>query len=446
MTEIAEIRKEVRHMMAMGDKITQDLEALEQQSMKDQGKEMDGIPFSEAESRGGAYPLKGHLLAEETEAVRSSYVKALALGAILLRPYGNDFGSGLAALERVRKSLEISEDLKSVYVEAVKAIPADFHSAVESIRSGRGKDAFLIDSLVLTKEMKASGDRTAEMLSHLYGLIGYGERAISEALEALDLIYEGNRMAFTEAQRNWTDFHGEAAACYLDLADDLNLSGHPMETESYAIWPEYYEGNKGDMKYASRILLEINVDEGSLVKKGNVLFTLYGLDEKYKDKKGVADYLSSWGRLSGFSIKYAEMPSWVYLMHYDPDVDVSDRYKRWFCDKVDAMKESGVVLKVRALSNGTVHWNPCIAKEPFACITELDYRVGETHMFSSDEWTDGEVLVRNDAHYNAIYQLKNRDTVANPPSPVSPGDIFASGPSLTPQALRNMAICTVTRQ
>lgn len=442
MTEIAEIRKEVRHMMAMGDKITQDLEALEQQSMKDQGKEMDGIPFSEAESRGGAYPLKGHLLAEETEAVRSSYVKALALGAILLRPYGNDFGSGLAALERVRKSLEISEDLKSVYVEAVKAIPADFHSAVESIRSGRGKDAFLIDSLVLTKEMKASGDRTAEMLSHLYGLIGYGERAISEALEALDLIYEGNRMAFIEEQKNWTDFHGEAAACYLDMADDLNLDGYRKETPCYAIWPEYYAGSQGEQKYAAKVLLKVHAEEGSIVKKGNLLFTLYALDERYKDKEGMEDFFGGW--LSGFTIRYSKMPSWLYLVHYDPSA--SDRYKRWFCDKIDAMKEGSVAVEVRAPSDGVIHWSPCIMQEPFACITELDYRVGEKHTFSADEWTEGEVLVGKDAHYHAIYQLKHNNTVANPPSPVSPGDIFVSGPSLTPQALRDMALCKVVRE
>ncbi len=434
MTQIEQLKKDLDCMLSLGDDISRKLENIGEKEKKDRRKNLDGLSFPEIVSRGSAYRLKGHQMAMAKEAEKILYIRSLAFVTVLLRPYSEDWPAGLAALERIRQALDISGNLQEFLADAYRMNQSDILSGLDHIRSGAGYEAFLLDSLVLSKEMKASAQPALESLSRLYALLGYGERTLAEALEALGFVYEGNRMAFMLAQSAWIPFSGEAASCYLDLADNLNLDGFQSEREHYAIWPER-------SKYVPRFLLEIHATEGSQVKKDDVLFTLYGLGEKYKNAQKVDDFLGG-GNLYGFTIKYAESPSWIYLMQYNPSI--GDRYKSWFCSRIDNMKEGAVSVSVKALSDGILHWNPCLSQEPFACISNLSYRAGESHIFSADEWTDGEVLVK-DKHYHAIYWSKHCGS-EEPNPPVTDGDIFASGISLTPEALRQMPLCVVARQ
>lgn len=436
MTQISEIRRDVERMMAMGSDIDKKLTALEERRQEECNDGLEGLPFLEIEARGNAYPLTGHLMAAEKEKDKISYVKALVFTILLLRPYAKDLVSGFTALERIRCSLGLTEDLKLVLAEGVSWNKVDILPALIHIRDGRGKDAFLLDSLILASEMKSFCDPAFKQLSYLHALMGYGERTVEEALEAVETIYAGDRREFLQAENNWHSFHGDAAACYLDLAGDLNRNGALEVRTYYAFWPE--AGVQGPKEYTPCVMLIVNATEGKAVHKGDPLFTIYGGNEKYSEwgSGRSQDFLKE---LSGFTIKYSDTSQWIYLMHPSEKkngISNSNRYEH-ICDALESIKIKGSAVKVKADADGIVHWEECIAADPFDTIKKVDYQVGDDGgIFGDPHWTDGEVLVPADIHFHAKY--KGAAHV-----PVTAGDVFLSSDTLKPETMRRMPLCKV---
>ena len=111
--------------------------------------------------------------------------------------------------------------------------------------------------------------------------------------------------------------------------------------------------------------------------------------------------------------------------------------KRKICDALESIKIKGSAVKVKADADGIVHWEECIAADPFDTIKKVDYQVGDDGgIFGDPHWTDGEVLVPADIHFHAKY--KGAAHV-----PVTAGDVFLSSDTLKPETMRRMPLCKV---
>lgn len=426
------------------DNLSQWQERQFQSAQSNQGKNQ-ATQFAGAERTGSAYPLEGHVMGQVDPKGKEAYVSLLLFTWSLLQPEAKAADDGLVTVARIRESLHVDTPLYHLFCHMKETAGTELEMWFQKVDQSGGKSAYLLDTLVLCQEMKAENDSAYGKLSQLYLLMGCKEGMQREAIEAVSLIYKRNRCQYVLCEKHeWKFFEGSAGESYLDLVGDLNLPGQVDFTRCYALWPVRSAETKNVPKYSPKVMLKIEEPEGAKVKKGQTLFTLYGvsnnLERGFLDKLNTIEYSGSsdWGYV--FVKRYLEWSSWY---------ENKDKHAAQIKDEQERLKESLLneykVISVKADVGGFLHWCSCLQRSPFWCIKDIQYYNCKNALYWGGPNTDYEELDKilsiglNDTWQESV-RKEGRD-----PLKLRTGDIFVSSDSLTPTTIKNMPICVVEK-
>lgn len=220
---------------------------------------------------------------------------------------------------------------------------------------------------------------------------------------------------------------------------DLNTQGKADLTRYYALWPVRLLEVKNIPKYPPKVMLKIEAPEGAKVKKGQTLFSLYGVSDNLK--RGFLNELNK--------IEYSSSSDWGYVF-----VKRNLKFSGWYNDKdedaaqikaeqerlEERLLKGYEVISVKAEVDGFLHWSSCVRRSPFWCIKEIDYNYDDIGLYwgkiAGEELN--EILTIGSDGWQEFVRKKGRD-----PLQLRSGDIFVSSDSLTPTTIKNMPICVV---
>lgn len=449
MSKLQDIEKELQqmgdHFQRLQDSVAQ--LAQEQAQMKEaQAGENTEAIFTSAERKGAAYPLEGHVMGQIDPKAKEAYVSLLLFTWSLLQPEAKAADDGLVTVARIRESLHVDIPLYNLFCHMKETSSSDLETWFQKVDQSGGKSAYLLDTLVLCQEMKAENDSAYGKLSQLYLFMGCKESMLKEAAEAVQLIQERNRYKYLLCENHkWKSFEGRTGECYLNLVGDLNTPGQVEPASYYALWPEQAENTTGGFKYAPKVMLKIKVAEGTMVEKGQTLFTIYGAK---KDTHR--------GFLSGtHTVTYSGTSDWGYILLWKHNRRIPGDFRgmlalvgRMWADDANIREEQEQLEKcilnryepfsVKADRDGIVHWQSCVNKRPFWCIEQIDYGGLE---WQSAYWNDAQnpVIGRyrgwmDDMRKEGITAIK-----------LQPGDVFVSSDFMTPATIGERPICVVEK-
>lgn len=433
MGSVGELRQELDQMLktivVQGNNIRIKLAELEKtQNTPENPDFLEGIPLAKIETKGAAYPLEGHIMTDKSEKEKASYLYLLAFICLLLKEYGHPYAEGLIALERIRYSLKWEETLPAIFIKASCSSPKLIKQWINDVREDKAVDAFVLDAILIAVEMKAVSDESLIKLTQIFLLLGCKEQALVEAAEAAYFIYIGDKARYLQRRHCWDSFHPEVADCYFCLVGDLNIGAQVKTTSYYAVWPEKINDKEEGPRYAPRIVLETNQDEGAVVEKGELLFTLYAASKTLDDFK-----------VEGLKLGYRSnnRTGWTYLFHYFNQnyLPSLSSYDAETMTKLQTRLEKCKLsqyqlLHITAQCAGVIHWSPLISQIPFQLIKKVDYAI------LKDE---GFCLTQNDPHFRSMYK-----TDVELFGSIKENDLFVLDLSVSPAFLRKMVICRVT--
>lgn len=446
METIESLQKELQqmgdHFKRLQDSVAQ--LAQEQAQMKEaQAGENTEAIFTSAERKGAAYPLEGHVMGQVDPKTKDAYLSLLLFTWSLLQLEAKEADAGLVTVARIRESLHVDTSLYNLFCHMKEKFSTDLETWFQKIDQADGKSAYLLDTLILCQEMKVENDSFYGKLSQLYMLMGCKESMLEEAIEAVSMIYERNRYKYVLCEKHeWKSFKGNAGECYLDLVGDLNAQGKVDLTRYYALWPVRLLEVKNIPKYPPKVMLKIEAPEGAKVKKGQTLFSLYGVSDNLK--RGFLNELNK--------IEYSGSSDWGYVF-----VKRDLKFSGWYNGKdedaaqikaeqerlEERLLKGYEVISVKAEVDGFLHWSSCVRRSPFWCIKEIDYNYDDIGLY----WGKiagkelNEILTIGSGYtdgWQEFVRKKGRD-----PLQLRSGDIFVSSDSLTPTTIKNMPICVV---
>lgn len=400
METVESMQKDIQQMGESLARLQAGLEEIEEAKKKAAqaaGIEEETARFQEAEKRGSANLLEGHMMEKAGKEAKESYLSLLLFTWSLLVPEAKAKDAGLVQVARIWASFHVDLSLSDIFCEEKEKTGTALETWMGDIEQAGGTEAFLLDSLLLGGEMKVDG-AAYEKLCHFYVLMGCKEIQLQEAIEAVNLIRAGDRYGYMQKEHQWKYFTGKAGECYLTLVGDLNTTGESRSTDYYAVWPERKKGVTGVPKYAPSVILKIEAEEGERVEKGQTLFTLHAGKKEYcrelDDFYGGCWYLHA-GELYP---KEEDGVAWLYAFLYS-----SWEVRDWFHEN---SMEGYDVLEIKAVKDGTVRWSPKVKRVP---------REGLCGKLNFD-----------------YENLK-------------PGELFVSAVSLSPETIGDLPICTVAR-
>lgn len=443
METIENVQKELKQMgdrfQRLQDSVAQLAKEQAESKAAQVGETKESL-FASAERKGAAYPLEGHVMGKAAPKTKDAYLSLLLFTWSLLQPEAKEADTGLVTVARVRESLSVDTSLYELFCHMRETSSTDLERWFQVVDKSGGKSAYLLDTLVLCQEMKAENDRSYGKLSQLYMLMGCNEFMLGEAIEAAGLIHERDRYGYLQREKHqWKSFDGKVGECYLNLVGDLNTPGELELTSYYAPWPERAEGATGISKYAPKVVLKIEVAEGAMVEKGQILFTVYGAKESLK-----RGFLSDQHRIT-----YSGISDWGYILvrKYNRKIDgfmtlfSGKSPKEWsdgnFIRDEQKQLEAYILnsyefLSVKANRDGIVHWQAWVNKRPFWSIEKIDYEGME---WRSAYWSDS----RYEPRWNG-WKEEGIDSID-----LQPGDIFVSSPSMTPATIGENPLCVVEK-
>lgn len=465
MKNIEDIQKELQQMGDNFRRLQNSVAQLaqEQAQMKEaQAGENKEAFFASAERKGAAYPLEGHVMGQVDPKGKEAYLSLLIFTWSLLQPEAKAADDGLVTVARIRESLHVDTPLYHLFCHMKETAGTELEMWFQKVDQSGGKSAYLLDTLVLCQEMKAENDSAYGKLSQLYLLMGCKESMLNEATEAAGLIHKRNRNEYILYENHkWKSFDGKAGECYLNLVGDLNTPGQVAPASYYALWPEQAENATGGFKYAPKVMLKIEVAEGTMVEKGQTLFTIYGAK---KDTHR--------GFLSGtHTVTYSGTSDWGYILLWKHNRRIPDlsgvlsgvlssvvlgalggqngrQNGREWADGANIREEQERLEKcilnhyepfsVKADRDGIVHWQSCVNKRPFWCIEQIDY--GEIE-WQSAYWHDAQNPVIGQYRGWMDDMREKGITAIN----LQPGDVFVSSDSMTPATIGKRPICVVEK-
>lgn len=465
MKNIEDIQKELQQMGDNFRRLQNSVAQLaqEQAQMKEaQAGENKEAFFASAERKGAAYPLEGHVMGQVDPKGKEAYLSLLIFTWSLLQPEAKAADDGLVTVARIRESLHVDTPLYHLFCHMKETAGTELEMWFQKVDQSGGKSAYLLDTLILCQEMKAENDGSYGKLSQLYLLMGCEESMLNEATEAAGLIHKRNRNEYILYENHkWKSFDGKAGECYLNLVGDLNTPGQVAPASYYALWPEQAENATGGFKYAPKVMLKIEVAEGTMVEKGQTLFTIYGAK---KDTHR--------GFLSGtHTVTYSGTSDWGYILLWKHNRRIPDlsgvlsgvlssvvlgalggqngrQNGREWADGANIREEQERLEKcilnhyepfsVKADRDGIVHWQSCVNKRPFWCIEQIDY--GEIE-WQSAYWHDAQNPVIGQYRGWMDDMREKGITAIN----LQPGDVFVSSDSMTPATIGKRPICVVEK-
>lgn len=448
METIESLQKELQqmgdHFKRLQDNVAQLAQEQAQVKEAQAGENTEAI-FTSAERKGAAYPLEGHVMGQVDPKTKDAYLSLLLFTWSLLQPEAKEADAGLVTVARIRESLHVDTSLYNLFCHMKEKFSTDLETWFQKIDQADGKSAYLLDTLILCQEMKVENDSFYGKLSQLYMLMGCKESMLEEAIEAVSMIYERNRYKYVLCEKQeWKSFKGNAGECYLDLVGDLNTQGKVDLTRYYALWPVRLLEVKNIPKYPPKVMLKIEAPEGAKVKKGQTLFTLYGvsnnLERGFLDKSNTIEYSGSsdWGYV--FVKRSLAASSW----YQGKDEDAAQ-----IKDDQERLKESLLneykVISVKADVGGFLHWCSCLQRSPFLCIKDILYYPCKHELYWARPYSDYEeehkiLLIGSYDTWQESVRKEGRD-----PLKLRTGDIFVSSDSLTPTTIKNMPICVVEK-
>lgn len=401
METVESMQKDIQQMGESLARLQAGLEEIEEAKKKAAqaaGIEEETARFQEAEKRGSANLLEGHMMEKAGKEAKESYLSLLLFTWSLLVPEAKAKDAGLVQVARIWASFHVDLSLSDIFCEEKEKTGTALETWMGDIEQAGGTEAFLLDSLLLGGEMKVDG-AAYEKLCHFYVLMGCKEIQLQEAIEAVNLIRAGDRYGYMQKEHQWKYFTGKAGECYLTLVGDLNTTGESRSTDYYAVWPERKKGVTGVPKYAPSVILKIEAEEGERVEKGQTLFTLHAGKKEYC--RELDDFYGGCWNLHAGELypKEEDGVAWLYAFLYSSSWKVRD----WFHEN---SMEGYDVLEIKAVKDGTVRWSPKAKRVP---------REGLCGKLNFD-----------------YENLK-------------PGELFVSAVSLSPETIGDLPICTVAR-
>lgn len=400
METVESMQKDIQQMGESLARLQAGLEEIEEAKKKAAqaaGIEEETARFQEAEKRGSANLLEGHMMEKAGKEAKESYLSLLLFTWSLLVPEAKAKDAGLVQVARIWASFHVDLSLSDIFCEEKEKTGTALETWMGDIEQAGGTEAFLLDSLLLGGEMKVDG-AAYEKLCHFYVLMGCKEIQLQEAIEAVNLIRAGDRYGYMQKEHQWKYFTGKAGECYLTLVGDLNTTGESRSTDYYAVWPERKKGVTGVPKYAPSVILKIEAEEGERVEKGQTLFTLHAGKKEYC--RELDDFYGGCWHLHAGELypKEEDGVAWLYAFLYS-----SGKVRDWFHEN---SMEGYDVLEIKAVKDGTVRWSPKVKRVP---------REGLCGKLNFD-----------------YENLK-------------PGELFVSAVSLSPETIGDLPICTVAR-
>lgn len=400
METVESMQKDIQQMGESLARLQAGLEEIEEAKKKAAqaaGIEEETARFQEAEKRGSANLLEGHMMEKAGKEAKESYLSLLLFTWSLLVPEAKAKDAGLVQVARIWASFHVDLSLSDIFCEEKEKTGTALETWMGDIEQAGGTEAFLLDSLLLGGEMKVDG-AAYEKLCHFYVLMGCKEIQLQEAIEAVNLIRAGDRYGYMQKEHQWKYFTGKAGECYLTLVGDLNTTGESRSTDYYAVWPERKKGVTGVPKYAPSVILKIEAEEGERVEKGQTLFTLHAGKKEYC--RELDDFYGGCWHLHAGELypKEEDGVAWLYAFLYS-----SCKVRDWFHEN---SMEGYDVLEIKAVKDGTVRWSPKVKRVP---------REGLCGKLNFD-----------------YENLK-------------PGELFVSAVSLSPETIGDLPICTVAR-
>lgn len=400
METVESMQKDIQQMGESLARLQAGLEEIEEAKKKAAqaaGIEEETARFQEAEKRGSANLLEGHMMEKAGKEAKESYLSLLLFTWSLLVPEAKAKDAGLVQVARIWASFHVDLSLSDIFCEEKEKTGTALETWMGDIEQAGGTEAFLLDSLLLGGEMKVDG-AAYEKLCHFYVLMGCKEIQLQEAIEAVNLIRAGDRYGYMQKEHQWKYFTGKAGECYLTLVGDLNTTGESRSTDYYAVWPERKKGVTGVPKYAPSVILKIEAEEGERVEKGQTLFTLHAGKKEYC--RELDDFYGGCWHLHAGELypKEEDGVAWLYAFLYS-----SWKVRDWFHEN---SMEGYDVLEIKAVKDGTVRWSPKVKRVP---------REGLCGKLNFD------------------YENLN------------PGELFVSAVSLSPETIGDLPICTVAR-
>lgn len=400
METVESMQKDIQQMGESLARLQAGLEEIEEAKKKaaqGAGIEEETARFQEAEKRGSANLLEGHMMEKAGKEAKESYLSLLLFTWSLLVPEAKAKDAGLVQVARIWASFHVDLSLSDIFCEEKEKTGTALETWMGDIEQAGGTEAFLLDSLLLGGEMKVDG-AAYEKLCHFYVLMGCKEIQLQEAIEAVNLIRAGDRYGYMQKEHQWKYFTGKAGECYLTLVGDLNTTGESRSTDYYAVWPERKKGVTGVPKYAPSVILKIEAEEGERVEKGQTLFTLHAGKKEYC--RELDDFYGGCWHLHAGELypKEEDGVAWLYAFLYS-----SWKVRDWFYEN---SMEGYDVLEIKAVKDGTVRWSPKVKRVP---------REGLCGKLNFD-----------------YENLK-------------PGELFVSAVSLSPETIGDLPICTVAR-
>ena len=445
MSKLQDIEKELQQMgdnfRLLQDSVAQ-LAKEQAESKEAQAGETTEFLFASAERKGAAYPLEGHVMGIVDPKTKEAYLSLLLFTWSLLQPEAKEADAGLVTVARIRESLHVDTSLYNLFCHMKEKFSTDLETWCQKIDQADGKSAYLLDTLILCQEMKVENDSFYGKLSQLYMLMGCKESMLEEAIEAVSMIYERNRYKYVLCEKQeWKSFKGNAGECYLDLVGDLNTQGKVDLTRYYALWPVRLLEVKNIPKYPPKVMLKIEAPEGAKVKKGQTLFSLYGVSDNLK--RGFLNELNK--------IEYSGSSDWGYVFvkrYLDDDwYNGKDEDAAQIKAEQERLEERLLkgyeVISVKAEVDGFLHWSSCVRRSPFWCIKEIDYNYDDIRLYWGGIAGEEINEILNIGYeyiddWQESVRKKGRD-----PLKLRTGDIFVSSDSLTPTTIKNMPICVV---
>ncbi len=423
--ETIKLMNELENLAQVQSSLIKKLTLLVKEEPEGQSKKdiMGAVDFSSLHIWLREYNFNAHFMKDEEG--RDDYIRLLLLAALMMRPFTEHLEEGLAMIEQLQEALG-GKAVEELLPEVMELDKKGMEKVIYSVIRNEAVQSFLIDSLLLYGEMKKGEDKAevTRQLSALYNLLGADGQLIAEAADAVSFIEKGDKEGLLEAAGAWEELDPVLPKAYLGIKE--------MKTSYTAAWPKRLDDVDADTcpAYANNLILKTMVNEGDAVDEGDILFVIYGGEQK--DKRDIGgehsystydhdDYWDYWEHCthqyarSFDRIYYDEQKSWMYIGKVKYEDDSSDL----------SIDDNYEAIVVKAECRGIVHFSDEICNLPFQDI--------------SNDWHQkaGSFNRGDDPHIKAINE-------SNAQPVVSKDEYYRSGSLLNLDNVSSSVICTIT--
>ena len=418
--ETIKLMNELENLAQVQSSLIKKLTLLMKEEPEGQSKKdiMGAVDFSSLHIWLREYNFSAHFMKDKEG--RDDYIRLLLLAALMMRPFTEHLEEGLAMIEQLQEALG-GKAVEELLPEVMELDKKGMEKVIYSVIRSEAVQSFLIDSLLLYGEMKKGEDKAevTRQLSALYNLLGADGQLIAEAADAVSFIEKGDKEGLLEAAGAWEELDPVLPKAYLGIKE--------LKTAYTAAWPKRLDDVDADTcpAYANNLILKTMVNEGDAVDVGDILFVIYGGEQK--DKRDIGgehhysyhDYTYSNEKYSyacSFdSIYYDKQKNWMYVGIEREEADSSAL-------RIDENYEK---IVVKAECRGIVHYSDDICNLPFQDISNDWYE--EASNFDRGD----------DPHIKAI-----NESTAQPV--VSKDEDYRSGSLLSLDNVSSSVICTIT--